>query len=457
MGHEMQTRDIYAREPGVSSAERVYIKNARELSRTPERALALSLIEVGLGAIATEKIIDQSVKIDKEHLIFVESGSERNVSLLKKDIQNIYVIAIGKCALDASHALEKKFGVAITEGIACDVRKDTIGLTRIQAFEGSHPFPTAPNVEFTNRVLTLLEKTTENDLVVFVISGGGSTLLCNPTNNTCEDEKQVVEYLFKAGATISELNTVRKHLSRARGGHLAKAAYPATVVSLIFSDVVGNNLEFVASGPTVRDLTTVKDARVVLEKYNLTQECALIVQNLIETPKEEKYFEHTHNVLAASNEIALSAMKARGMECGYETEVCTSCLSGEARLISESIVERLHTTPPKTILLMGGETTVSVKGSGIGGRNQEIALSALLHIDDNEIVVACASDGIDNTPYAGAIADHLSKKELHASGMDANKALNENNSHIVWKNIGSYIDTGYTGINVADFLIAIKH
>ena len=237
------------------------IKNFSEVGITTLRRNSLEIIAAGLNAIDTEFAIKNNVQLQGEILAIKEE------TIALDGINNIFVVGIGKCALSAARALEEILGERLTGGIAIDVRDGE--LKKIKTFKGDHPYPSLKNVEVTNAIMTLISKLKINDLVIFVISGGGSTLLCQPTNFKYEAEIKLMGYLFKKGADIFEINTIRKHISLARGGQLAKYAYPANIVSLIFSDVPGDNLEFIASGPTVRDTTTIEDAKKILQKYNL--------------------------------------------------------------------------------------------------------------------------------------------------------------------------------------------
>jgi len=241
----------------------VIIQNFEELSKTEERKLALEIIEAGLEAIDTNKVIKEAVKIDGNDLRVGNEGFP-----LEK-IDRLFVIAVGKCSISAGEALEEILEDKITGGIAIDVRNGK--LDRIQVVSGDHPLPSEINVDATKRIIKLLSDATEKDLVIFVISGGGSTLLCQPENSTCVDEANIIQCLFNSGADIKKINTVRKHLSSARGGHLAKYAYPARVVSLIFSDVPGDDLEFIASGPTIKDTTSTEDAEKILKECSILE------------------------------------------------------------------------------------------------------------------------------------------------------------------------------------------
>lgn len=419
------------------------IQNFSELATNELRKVALGIAEAGLEAIDTKEIIKNHVSISFGALRI------KDEEIILSSVRRLFVIGIGKCSLDAAFALEDIMGDYIAGGIVIDVKYKE-GLKKIVCYTGDHPFPTKRNIDATKNIIELLKDANERDLVLMIVSGGGSALLCQPNNFTCKQESNLVEYLFSQGATIGEINTARKHLSLARGGNLAKYAYPAKVVSLIFSDVPGDDVEIIASGPTVLDNTTIKDAKDMLEKYNIAE------NNFIETPKNPMYFEKVRNILIASNSVALDAMSAKAKEQGFSPQICTNCLIGEAATAGESIVKSLNESPSKSVLLFGGETTVSGGGEGKGGRNQELTLSALRIINEGELVLSLASDGHDNSEVAGAIADTISKQKADEVGLDTKRYLEGHNSYEFFRIINDQIKTGDTGSNVSDLVIAVK-
>ena len=426
------------------------IQNLKELAVTGLRKAALEIAEAGLEAIDTEKAVKSGVVLNGD--ILKIKGKEFNLA----GFERVFVVAVGKCALYAGRALEEILGDRLTSGIVLDVHSGK--LNKIRTFTGTHPYPTTENVSATGEIIHLLSPLTEKDFVIFVISGGGSTLLCQPQNLTCQDEKDTLSCLFKTGADIDEINTIRKHISLARGGYLAFYAHLATSVALIFSDVPDGNIEFIASGPTVRDVTTVDDARKVIDKY--LPESALksaVINGLIETPKEDEYFKKITNILFLDNMTALEAMSAKAVELGFNAKICTNALEGEARETGENIVLDIDKAGPKSALLYGGETTVFIKGSGKGGRNQEAALGALVKINDNQLVLFLASDGWDNTDFAGALCDKITSEKAAKLGLKPEEFLKNNDSYAFFKEVGDYILTGDTGSNVSDLIIAIKN
>lgn len=417
----------------------VRIKNFEGLAVNRPRRAALEIAEAGLEAIDTTNAIKKFVQNERLEL---RPGGK------------LIVVGVGKCSLEAARALEEALGERIFGGVVIDVHQD--GLKRIKSFGGTHPLPTEKNVDATKELIAALKGLTKDDLVLAIISGGGSTLLCQPKNHTCLEEARIFECLTNAGAGIHEINTVRKHLSLARGGYLAQYAYPARLVSLIFSDVPGDDLEFVASGPTVKDNTTVADAKAVLAKYKVLESCGLKDLEFIETPKDDKYFMNTRNFLLVSGKTALAAMAKAAEARGFSPKIVDSAFSGEARELGVEIAQELQARPPGTVLLYAGESTVTVRGKGKGGRNQELALAALQAIRNGGIVLALASDGRDNSDHAGALCDIITWEKAQHLGLNPEAFLSNNDAYNFFLQVGDYLLTSDTGANVSDLVIALK-
>ena len=427
------------------------VKNYKELATTKIRKNALEIIEAGLESINTAKIIKKNVQLKKGELFI------QNKKINLTNIKRIFVVGIGKCAFEAGETLEKILGDSLTGGITLDIQRRK--LHKIRSFVGTHPFMSDINIDVTREIIALLGKMTKNDLVLFVISGGGSALLCQPDNFTCQDESTVIKCLFDSGVAIKEMNTVRKHLSLARGGFLAKYAYPAKVISLIFSDVPNNEIEFVASGPTVLDTTTIRDAEKILDKYRVWKKCGIKELTLIETPKEKKYFKNVDNILIVSNSTALTAMKKSAEKLGYKAIIKTNSFFGEASKIGPNLIKELTKAGNKSALLYGGESTVTIiKKAGKGGRNQELVLSALPYIKKGQLIVSFDTDGRDNTDFAGAFGDlHTVEKARKLKLIPSEYlAREQNNSYRFFEKVGDYLLTGNTGSNVSDIIIAMK-
>jgi glycerate-2-kinase len=421
------------------------MRNFSRLATTRLRRDALSVIEAGLGAIDTRSAIRTACRLRGSVLRI----GTRSWDLAKFD--HAYVIGIGKAAADAAAELESILGERISGGIVLDVK--TRPFERLKSFAGSHPFPDEKNVSATSEIVSLLAGLDAKDLVIAIVSGGGSSLLCRPFAMKCDTLVLITKTLMRRGATIAETNTVRKHLSEIQGGQLVGMARAATIVGLLFSDVPGDDPGVIASGPTVLDATTVGDASEILARYGVLEACRLPNCDLRETPKDPALFARTTNILLMTNKIALRAMRTEAKKRGYKVRVLSSALSGEARDAG-----RMLANEPRhgEMVLAAGETTVTVHGEGSGGRNQELVLGALTVIEDDTLVISCASDGIDNTPVAGAIADAKSKRSAQAKKLDADDSLERNDSYAFFRAISQHIVTGKTGSNVSDLMIAVK-
>ncbi len=425
------------------------IKNFDELAVTPARTSLLTIAEAGYRAIKTSKVIRDTVSLSGDTLMV--QGAEYNI----KEYENIYVLGVGKCSYDAAVELESILKDKISEGLVIDVHTGD-ELKKIKCMAGTHPYPSEENIKYTKELLSIAEKADEHDLVLMIVSGGGSTLLCQPEKHTYKDEVVLVKYLFKKGATIEELNTIRKHISKARGGYVAQSALPATVVSLLFSDVPGDDIKTISSGPTVYDDSTLENAISVFRKYG-GEDSGFSEDNFFETPKDENIFKNINNVLVLKNTTALEAMKETAEELGYNAIIKETKLQGEARVVGEELVHAIRMEKARTVHLYGGETTVTITGPGKGGRNEELALSAVAILEEDELLTSLASDGRDNTEFAGGIADKYTKGKAEDAGIKPEDFLYTNDSYSFFNTLQQGIDTGYTGANVADLVIVIKH
>lgn len=342
----------------------------------------------------------------------------------------------------------------------------------VDIFEAGHPIPDLQGLTATREVMKMVRQAEANTLVVCLISGGGSALLAAPKGGISLDDKQAVtECLLKAGATINELNTVRKHLSDVKGGRLAGLAHPAHVISLILSDVVGDRLDIIASGPTAPDSTTYSMALAVLEKYGATSKVPGRVLEILQdglkgafpdNPKEEDHiFEKVENIIVGSNVMAARAAQTKAGELGFGTTILSTELQGEAGEVGRWLAKKaidvktsLRKKDRKRVcLISGGETTVTVKGSGSGGRNTELALAFALEIRDIQgiTLLSAGTDGTDGpTDAAGAIVDGQSVAKGASLGLDASGYLANNDSYSFFSKTGELFITGPTGTNVMD-------
>ena len=425
------------------------IKNTEELSQTPLRADALAIAEAGYAAIDIGNVLTKKVS-------FVDGVLRIGDATYPIGGRRVFFVGVGKCAVQGGRALEALLGDALESGIAVDVSTPTEkDSSKIEVLVGTHPLPTAANENASERIIDFLSGRQENDLIIMLISGGGSTLLCLPNATmTPEDEAELFSQLTAHAAPIAELNVVRKHISRARGGALASASYPAEVLSLIVSDVPGDDISIIASGPSVRDASTVADAQAILEKYGLEFSPQLALR---ETEKDARYFERVTNTLLLSSQDALGAMEAEAARRGYAPRIVETHFSGEAREVGRTVVETLHASAPKTALLYAGESTVTLgDSSGKGGRNQEMALAALESVQPDELVLPFASDGHDNTDHAGAIGDELTHQHAVGNSLVPKEYLEAHRSYDFFKETGDALLTEPVASNVSDLIVALK-
>ncbi|MGB3862620.1 MAG: glycerate kinase, partial [Candidatus Aminicenantaceae bacterium] len=352
----------------------------------------------------------------------------------------------------------------------------TLLLDIITLNEAGHPVPDEAGLKGTQRIVKLLEKTGEKDLVLCLISGGGSALLPYPAEGITLDEKrQLTQILLESGATIHEMNVLRKHVSRVKGGKLARLAYPATLVTVILSDVIGDDLDSIASGPTVPDRSTYADCLRILHKYSVQDNIPKAVldhlekgaQGLIEeTPKvDDPAFFKTQNVIVANNSLAVQAAKSKADELGYNSLTLSSYIEGETKdvalvhaAIAKEILKTGEPVSKPACVISGGETTVTICGKGKGGRNQEFVLAAAIAIDGLEkvVILSGGTDGTDGpTDAAGALADGRTVTRAASQGLDAQEYLRNNDSYSFFYPLGDLLKTGPTFTNVMDLRLVI--
>jgi glycerate 2-kinase len=436
------------------------ITNFRNLARNPLRRKALLIAEAGYEAIKIEKNVKEKIKISEQVLTI--NGRKINLS----NFRRVFLVGIGKGSTLASAALAKILGKRLTAGIALDVQRPSIKhqVSSIKFLTGTHPLPSPRNIKATREIVKLAKSLKKDDLLITFICGGGSALAC-ASKTELRASQIVFKELTKKGADIFEINTIRKHLSEIKGGGLAKLVYPATLISLIVSDVPGNNLSMVASGPTFFDRTTKKDAEKVLKKYSFN----LKKFNLIETPKDKKYFKKAKNVFFVSNKDAVLTMAKKAKFLGFKPKICSSAIRGEA---DHALLPLIKRAKKGTAILAAGETTVSLDNRpvGKGGRNTEAVLGAISNfsrfarsgtdrqfpISKKLIVVAFATDGRDNTEAAGAIADFSTLEKAKKLKLNPKKFLDQNNSFNFFKKTGDLIFSQKKSFNVSDLMIVLR-
>jgi glycerate 2-kinase len=447
------------------------IKNADALiRRNKRRADGLAIVEAGIGAVLPENIIHDSIRLDSNVLDI--KGNMFDLSRYR----HIYVAGGGKASGTMAMELEKILNGRITAGVVNDRYGVSVPTRVIKVNQAGHPLPTEDGVRGVEEMLRMLSGAGPDDLVIFLISGGGSALLPYPAKGiSLEDMSKLTGLLLKSGARIAELNTVRKHISAIKGGQLLKHVDGATVVSLIVSDVVGDDIGFIASGPTAPDGTTFAEAIQILKKYGIYDKAPPgIVRHLEEGARGgipetlrpgDPVFKRVFNVIVASNLIALEAAAEKAFELCYRPLILGSCIIGESREvglvlsgIAKACLKSGNPVGPPAAIISGGETTVTVRGKGKGGRNQELVLGFLQNYTPGITIISVDTDGIDGSSDAcGAIADGSTLERADKMGLSIADALNENASYDFFKALGDLIYTGPTGTNVSDLRLMLVY
>ena len=397
---------------------------------------------------------------------------------LRSELRHLYVIAMGKAAAAMGDMLEQVLGDAISEGIV--ITKEGYGLPMeyMTVLESGHPVPDERGMKGGEMVMQILHHTNENDLVLVLLSGGSSSLVADLVPGVSLEELQHLSSLMlKSGADIREINTVRKHLSRLKGGQLTRLAHPATVVCLALSDVIGDPQEVIGSGPTVPDPTTFGDAWEILEKYQLTERIGRSIRDWIElgrrgdvpeTPKPgDIIFERSQFNIIGNNQMALLAAAEAAKRKGYTVFIEDVSMHGEARERAVQLAIQLaqYRGPKPACILLGGETTVTVKGTGRGGRNQEFALAILAYWKASgkeplnvPIILSAATDGTDGpVDAAGGLVDGRLLQWVYEQGIDPQKYLDNNDSYGFFSKTDTQLFTGPTYTNVMDMVIVLIH
>lgn len=437
------------------------IRNDERLATSNAHRVALDAVEAGIRAAHPERTVEAAIDVDGATL---RVGDE-NYDLDRFD--EVRVVGAGNAAGHVALALERSLGDRIDGGAV--VTDDPAETDRIDVLPGDHPLPTERGVESARTVRGIAEDAGPDTLLLAVVAGGGSALLAAPAAGVgLEDLRTTTEALLESGATIDEINAVRKHLSAVKGGQLARSATPATTVGLVLSDVVGDDLSVIASGPLTPDPSEYADALAVVDRYGLALPDAVTdhlrrgdAGEVPETPDEgDPAFDGTSIHVIASGLTALEAA-ADAVEDGYRATILSSRVRGEAReaakthvAIGEEVRATGNPVEPPAVLLSGGETTVTVRGDGAGGPNCEFALSSALELGEDGIVVASVdTDGIDGaTDVAGAIVDRSTvadRREESAS------ALADNDAYPALQRVGALIETGKTGTNVNDLRVIV--
>ncbi len=431
------------------------------------RAQALAVLEAALGAVDPYEAVRRHVQRQGD-LLLVE-GVPYDLSRFR----HVYVVGGGKASAAMAAALEELLGDWLTGGVVNVKDGYTRPLRRIRLVEAGHPVPDERGLAGAKQMLQLAQGAGEEDLVIAAMSGGASALVVAPVDGvSLVDLQGLTGLLLRCGATIGELNAVRKHLSQIKGGQLARAAAPAAVIGLLVSDVVESPLDVIASGPTAADASTYAEAWGVLERHRLLDQAPrAALQHLQrglrgdvpETPKPgDPLLARVQNLVVASNSLAAEAGLRRARELGMHTLLLSTCLEGEARevgkvlaAIAREMALRGAPLEPPACLVAGGETTVTVCGQGAGGRNQELALGAAWGLAglDGVLVAGLATDGSDGpTDAAGALADGRTIARARAAGLEPHAFLANNDSYLFFQALDDLLLSGPTNTNVNDLM-----
>lgn len=433
------------------------------------RSSVEQIFMAGVESVLPDKMIRNQMSVNGSTL------SIGHLSFSLDRIEKIYVIGAGKAGALMASEIEAILGGRITEGHVVVKYGSSAKLKYTNITEAGHPVPDTNGFKATEEISKIASKANEDDLVICLLSGGASSLLADyPEGSSPEEMIKVNHLLVRSGANIYEMNAVRKHLSKIKGGQLAKTVYPATLVSLILSDVIDDPLDVIASGPTVPDATTFNDALSILDKYQLTSSIPPAVMEYLregargkcpETPKaKEVFFNRAHNLLTGSNKTALQTSSDEALKLRFNPVIVNSRMQGDSVKVSETLVEialkyQSDRTQKKPVcLLFGGETTLKVTGNGLGGRNQHLALNAALLLKDKPgiTLLSAGTDGNDGpTNAAGAVVDADTIPFALSKNIDPIKHLREFDSYNFFKNAGGHIITGPTMTNVMDMIIVI--
>lgn len=433
------------------------------------RAAALTIFHAALAAANPRAALQRALQRDGNRL----RVPEREYDLGK--IRRVFVIGFGKAGAAMAQAVEEILGDRIERGIVIVKSGHLAPLEKIQLYEAGHPLVDENSLSGTRKILELLDSVNENDLVLCLISGGGSALLELPAAGIALDDlRAATDLLLRAGAPINELNTVRKHLSQVKGGQLARRAHGAPIVALILSDVIGSPLDTIASGPTAPDSTTFADALSILAQRGADRMPASVVQHLERGARgavpdtvdaNDAIFARVQNIVIADNAMACAAAAHQARALGFNTLLLTTHLQGEAReaakffaAIAKDIAQSNQPLARPACILAGGETTVTVRGKGKGGRNQEFALAAAIEIEEmkNVVVLSGGTDGTDGpTDAAGAVVDGRTLARAARRGMDARVFLANNDAYNFFQPLHDLIITGPTNTNVNDVIAVI--
>lgn len=431
---------------------------------------ALDIFRAGVQAVEPSAAVKRYCRREGNRLLVDQEVYDLG------EFKRIYVIGAGKAGAPMAQAVEEILGDRISGGIINVKYGHLAELSRVKAIEAGHPVPDEAGLEGTRAILDLASRAEEKDLILCLISGGGSALLPLPAEGlSLQDKQDTTKVLLACGATIHEINSVRKHISMVKGGGLARAAYPATLISLILSDVVGDDLDVIASGPTVPDSSSFQGCVTIFDKYGIREKVPETVLAHIqkgiegkvpETPKPaDPVFTRTQGVIVGSNLACMEAAEKKAHSLGYHTLMLSTMIEGETREvacvhagIAKEVLKSGHPLSPPACVLSGGETTVTITGRGLGGRNQEFVLASAMGLSGWEriVVLSAGTDGTDGpTDAAGAVADSQTIQRAEALGLNPVDFLFNNDAYHFFEKLEDLVKTGPTNTNVMDLRIML--
>ena len=435
-----------------------------------QRLDARIIFEASLAAADPILLVRRSLQLDGAIL----QAGKRLYDLAR--YSNLYVVGAGKAAAKMARAVEALLGERIAGGIVIVKHGHSIPLKKLKIVEAGHPIPDPAGIKATEAIIRLLRRTQKNDLILCLVSGGASALLsCPVVGLSLQDKQRTTQALLNCGARIQEVNAIRKHISGIKGGRLAELAYPSTVLSLILSDVIDDSMDNIGSGPTAPDSSTFADCLSIIDRYGVGDMIPLAVTTFLkkgaageiaDTPKADNpIFQQVQNLLIGNNQLALVAAKEKAQALGYNTLILSSSVEGEARRVAidhvvsaRDVLSSSSPVRPPACIISGGETTVTIRGAGLGGRNQEFALAAALEIDglNGIVVLSGGTDGTDGpTDAAGGIVDGTTVQRARDQGLNARSYLERNDSYPLLKAVGDLLITRPTLTNVMDLRLIL--
>jgi glycerate 2-kinase len=443
------------------------------MAADPDRELQFRQMRTTAREIFRQALAEASIPTAFARHVICERGVLRVCEDLYhlQAYSRVLVVSIGKAGHTMAEALTQQLGESSLEGIVATSVEPSAQVRGFRYFRGGHPTPNAESIHAANAIRKALEAQTAASLVIFMITGGGSSMVEKPIDDeiTLDDLIATYRALVHSGAPIAEINTIRKHLSAVKGGRLAQAAFPAQQVSLLVSDVPDSTPDALASGPTMPDSTSVEDCYRIAEKHGLLPQLAPSTRELFErqaleeTPKsDDQAFYRSRWWTILSNQTAVEQANAAAKGAGFAVHVDNSCDDWDYARAAEHLLKRLRGLregSARVCLISGGEVTVKVRNGGIGGRNQQFALACAAKIaGENITVLSAGTDGVDgNSPGAGAVADGTTMERAQSKGLDARAALEKFNAYPLFSSLGDAIETGPTGNNVRDLRILLAY